>query len=287
MMAVVLAEPMSSPATRRSGFIAVWRSLGRGNEDRARRRAAGAARDPLRRVRCSARRSQRDVLHRPNWASRRAGTAARRGPSRRDRSSRARRSAGMSLRIAPSRRSTAVSRVASAPGRPPSRCAGSIGSATPRSSYTRKPARAGTSATGTRSVTSTTSVPGSLRRTITLAELRVTAHARGERRQSDPTPTPVCRPEAARECHSAPHSACRRISTRRTRKNAIRRSTQRQPRAATSRRGAPTMPSSASRTRGIRADSIADSARRATAVRFAVVAHASRPKRASSSGPVA
>ena len=47
MMAVVFADPMSSPATRRSGFMAVWRSLGHGNEDRSRsREAASASRSP-------------------------------------------------------------------------------------------------------------------------------------------------------------------------------------------------------------------------------------------------
>src|SRR5690349_7216894 len=46
--AVVLADPMSSPATSRSTFIGVWRSPGHENEDRAPRRAPVAWPDRLR-----------------------------------------------------------------------------------------------------------------------------------------------------------------------------------------------------------------------------------------------
>ena len=51
MMAVVFADPMSSPATMRSGFMGVWRSPGLGSEDRSRPHAPGAVPDPPRRER--------------------------------------------------------------------------------------------------------------------------------------------------------------------------------------------------------------------------------------------
>src|SRR4029453_3257122 len=49
MIAVVLADPMSSPATSLSTFIGVWRSPGHENEDRAPRRGLVAWPDQLRR----------------------------------------------------------------------------------------------------------------------------------------------------------------------------------------------------------------------------------------------
>ena len=52
MMAVVFADPMSSPATRRSEFMAVWRSLGHDSGDRSPWRASVSARDPLPPARC-------------------------------------------------------------------------------------------------------------------------------------------------------------------------------------------------------------------------------------------
>ncbi len=52
MTAVVLAEPISRPATRRSGFIALWRRLGRGIEDQAPPRAPAGARDRVPRGEC-------------------------------------------------------------------------------------------------------------------------------------------------------------------------------------------------------------------------------------------
>ena len=226
MMAVVFADPMSSPATR--SFRSSWEAgdhLVTETEVELGARDWRAREILPRRDQYLRQTLERDVRHasaRGNAheiAARRSSAAARDALR-----SRVRTASAARARTSPRKRRSAVSR-ARCTGTVHRRALGSIGSARPSASYARNPFAAGTSATGRCSVDVTTSVPGKRReiRTSRTCGCRATRAASGVDDLPDRRSGIDVQPcDASRRAASTVRP---RISTRRTRKNAMRRRT--------------------------------------------------------------
>ena len=285
MMAVVLAEPMSSPATRRSGFIAVWRSPGHGSGGRARRRAAGAARGRASTGSMSPRRSSVTSGIARTGDGRRSATRSSSAPARAHCAEPRVQRRRFALHRAEQTTAARVSRARDDRQRRRGVRLGSSGSARPRSSTARKPAaRRHERHRDALRRRCTTSVPGSRRVTVTRSTCGCAATRAASGVESDPRRDASCRRAAASSnVARRERSACRRSPrAARGRRRAARSTRGPQQRATRATHAARRRRRSASRQRDA-----SRSTRRARLPRRSVTSPRSRRARASSSGPVA